>query len=87
MTEVVRPCWAVATSGVPVRESLFNGSICRHSPYTSFQPGDFNRAWGRTTNSAPLEVAAPVLLPKKDGHRHRKGSFGDVFFLTSRGEV
>ncbi|CAM6104584.1 unnamed protein product [Calypogeia fissa] len=87
MQDPVRPCWAIATSGVPVRSSLFNGSICRHSPYNSFQPGDFSRAWGRTTNAAPLEVASPILLPRRDNHRHRKGSFGDVVFLTSRGEV
>lgn len=87
MMEPVKPCWAVATSGVPVREYLFNGSICRHSPYNSFQPGDFGRSWGRTTNTAPLEVATPILIPRQDGHRHRKGSFGDVVFLTSRGEV
>ncbi|KAG6549554.1 hypothetical protein Mapa_008935 [Marchantia paleacea] len=87
MMEPVKPCWAVATSGVPVREYLFNGSICRHSPFNSFQPGDFGRSWGRTTNTAPLEVATPILIPRQDGHRHRKGSFGDVVFLTSRGEV
>ncbi|KAL2632806.1 hypothetical protein R1flu_004285 [Riccia fluitans] len=88
MIEAVKPCWAVATSGVPVREVIFNGSICRSSPFNSFQPGDFGgRAWGRTTNTAPLEVATPILIPRKDGRHRRKGSFGDVIFLTSRGEV
>ncbi|CAN1813962.1 hypothetical protein LINPERHAP1_LOCUS27013 [Linum perenne] len=53
---------AVATSGVPVREKLFNVSICH-------------------------QVAAPILIPRSDGHKHRKGSHGDVVFLTNRGEV
>ncbi|KAJ6353257.1 hypothetical protein OIU76_002300 [Salix suchowensis] len=47
--EVLRPCWAVATLGVP--------------------------------------VATPILIPRGDGHRHRKGSHGDVVFLTNQGEV
>eukprot|EP01018_Ginkgo_biloba_P019023 Gb_32352 [translate_table: standard] len=86
--EVLKPCWAVATSGVPVREQLFNASICRHSPFGVFQHGEFSsRTFGRTVDSAPLEVATPILIPRSDGHRHRKGSHGDVIFLTSRGEV
>ncbi|CAK7334421.1 unnamed protein product [Dovyalis caffra] len=84
--EVLRPCWAVATSGVPVREQLFNASICHHSPFNLFQHGDFGRNFGRTDVSS-LEVATPILIPRSDGHRHRKGSHGDVVFLTSRGEV
>ncbi|XP_011046143.1 PREDICTED: uncharacterized protein LOC105140841 [Populus euphratica] len=84
--EVLQPCWAVATSGVPVREQLFNASICHHSPFNLFQHGDFGRNFGRTDVSS-LEVATPILIPKSDGHRHRKGSHGDVVFLTNRGEV
>lgn len=84
--EVLRPCWAVATSGVPVREQLFNASICHHSPFNLFQHGDFGRNFGRTDVSS-LEVATPILIPRSDGHRHRKGSHGDVVFLTNRGEV
>ncbi|KAJ6989911.1 hypothetical protein NC653_018423 [Populus alba x Populus x berolinensis] len=84
--EVLQPCWAVATSGVPVREQLFNASICHHSPFNLFQHGEFGRNFGRTDVSS-LEVATPILIPRSDGHRHRKGSHGDVVFLTNRGEV
>lgn len=85
--EVLRPCWAVATSGVPVREQLFNASICRHSPFNFFQHGEFSRGFGHTFDASSLEVATPILIPRNDGHRHRKGSHGDVIFLTNRGEV
>eukprot|EP00262_Sarcandra_glabra_P002329 TRINITY_DN12610_c1_g1_i1.p1 TRINITY_DN12610_c1_g1~~TRINITY_DN12610_c1_g1_i1.p1 ORF type:complete len:407 (-),score=54.72 TRINITY_DN12610_c1_g1_i1:442-1662(-) len=85
--EVLRPCWAVATSGVPVREQLFNASICHHSPFNLFQHGDFSRSFGRTSDAGSLEVATPILVRRNDGHKHRKGSHGDVVFLTNRGEV
>ncbi|KAA8531935.1 hypothetical protein F0562_006348 [Nyssa sinensis] len=85
--EVLRPCWAIATSGVPVREQLFNASICHHSPFNFFQHGEFSRSLGRTLDVNSLEVATPILIPRSDGHRHRKGSHGDVVFLTNRGEV
>ncbi|KAK6922653.1 hypothetical protein RJ641_010957 [Dillenia turbinata] len=84
--EVLRPCWAVATSGVPVREQLFNASICHHSHFNLFQHGEF-RSFGRTPDISSLEVATPILIPRNDGHRHRKGSHGDIVFLTNRGEV
>ncbi|KAK9129748.1 hypothetical protein Sjap_010235 [Stephania japonica] len=77
--EVLRPCWAVATSGVPVREQLFNASICHHYHFNLFH--------GRAMEASSLEVATPILVQTKDGHRHRKGSHGDVVFLTNRGEV
>ncbi|KAF6154026.1 hypothetical protein GIB67_026680 [Kingdonia uniflora] len=85
--EVLRPCWAVATSGVPVREQLFNASICHHSPFNLFQHGEYSRSFARTFDSTSLEVVTPIIIPTKDGHRHRKGSHGDVVFLTNRGEV
>ncbi|KAF5454513.1 hypothetical protein F2P56_024171 [Juglans regia] len=85
--EVLRPCWAVATSGVPAREQLFNASICQYSHSNFFQHGDFSRYYGRTPDVTSLEVATPILIPRSDGHRHRKGSHGDVIFLTNRGEV
>lgn len=84
---MLRPCWAVATSGVPVREQLFNASICHHSPFNLFQHGEFSRNFGRTSDVSSLEVATPILIPRNDGHKHRKGSHGDVVFLTNRGEV
>ncbi|KAL0904280.1 hypothetical protein M5K25_026367 [Dendrobium thyrsiflorum] len=85
--EVLKPCWAVATSGVPVREQLFNASICHHSHFNLFQHGDFARSFGRTVDSGAVEVATPILLGRDDGHKHRKGSHGDIVFLTSHGEV
>lgn len=85
--EVLRPCWAVATSGVPVREQLFNASICHHSPFSLFQNGEYFRSLSRDTDTGSLEVATPILIQTNDGHRHRKGSHGDVVFLTNRGEV
>lgn len=85
--EVLRPCWAVATSGVPVREQLFNASICHHSPFSLFQNGEYFRSFSRDTDTGSLEVATPILIQTNDGHRHRKGSHGDVVFLTNRGEV
>ncbi|KAJ7953063.1 FG-GAP repeat-containing protein [Quillaja saponaria] len=84
--EVLRPCWAVATSGVPVREQLFNVSICHYTPFNLFQHGEFSRNY-RHSDLASIEVATPILISRSDGHNHRKGSHGDVIFLTNRGEV
>ncbi|RYQ79992.1 hypothetical protein Ahy_Scaffold1g106701 isoform B [Arachis hypogaea] len=85
--EVLRPCWAVATSGVPIREQLFNVSICHYNHFNLFQHGDLYRSFARSPDIASLEVATPILIPRNDGHRHRKGSHGDVVFLTNRGEI
>ncbi|KAG4973390.1 hypothetical protein JHK87_030211 [Glycine soja] len=85
--EVLRPCWAVATSGVPVREQLFNVSICHYTHFNLFQHGELYRSYSQGSDTASLEVATPILIPRSDGHRHRKGSHGDVIFLTNRGEI
>ncbi|KAG9132276.1 hypothetical protein Leryth_012959 [Lithospermum erythrorhizon] len=85
--EVLRPCWAVATSGVPVREQLFNVSICHHAPFNLYRHVEFSRSNNRHLDVSSLEVATPILVPTHDGHKHRKGSHGDVVFLTNRGEV
>ncbi|KAI4326101.1 hypothetical protein MLD38_031447 [Melastoma candidum] len=86
--DVLRPCWAVATSGVPVREQLFNVSICRHSPFNVFHYGEFSRHFQRASESHFVEVATPILIRKNDGNKHHAGrSSGDVVFLTNRGEV
>lgn len=85
--EVLKPCWAVATSGVPVREQLFNVSICHYNHFNMFHHGDFSRSFGRTFDTTGLEVATPILVQTDDGHKHRRGSHGDIIFLTSRGEV
>ncbi|KAG4403711.1 hypothetical protein GLYMA_01G170600v4 [Glycine max] len=85
--EVLRPCWAIATSGVPIREQLFNVSICHYTHFNLFQHGELYRSYSQGSDIASLEVATPILIPRSDGHRHRKGSHGDVIFLTNRGEV
>ncbi|CAL0314460.1 unnamed protein product [Lupinus luteus] len=85
--EVLRPCWAVATSGVPIREQLFNVSICHYTHFNLFQHGERYGSFGRGSETASLEVATPILIPRSDGHKHRKGSHGDVIFLTNRGEI
>ncbi|KAH7314480.1 hypothetical protein KP509_21G004500 [Ceratopteris richardii] len=82
MVEVIRPCTAIATSGIPVREQLFNASICKHYAFGGFQHG-----FGRGSDTSTLEAVTPVLVPTDDGHRHRRGSHGDLIFLNSRGEV
>uniref|UniRef100_A0A7I4D3Y5 FG-GAP repeat-containing protein n=1 Tax=Physcomitrium patens TaxID=3218 RepID=A0A7I4D3Y5_PHYPA len=89
MTEALKPCWAVATSGVPVRAQLFNGTVCRHSPFQMFPHNEFSGDFGRRPHpgDALVQVVAPIILPHPDGQRHRKGSHGDVVFLNSRGEV
>nr|CAB3471542.1 unnamed protein product [Digitaria exilis] len=85
--EVLKPCWAVATSGVPVREQLFNVSICHYNHLNLFHHGDFSRSFGRKFDATGLEVATPILIQTDDGHKHRRGSHGDIVFLTSQGEV
>lgn len=85
--EVLKPCWAVATSGVPVREQLFNVSICHRSHFNFIPHGEYSRTFGRAVDVTSLEVATPILIPTDDGHKHRKGSHGDIVFLTNRGEV
>jgi len=86
LTEALKPCWAIATSGVPVREQLFNGTVCRHSPFQMYPQtlGGFSR---QQDSGDFVEVLAPIILPHPDGQRHRKGSHGDIIFLNSRGEV
>ena len=85
--EVLKPCWAVATSGVPVREQLFNASICHYTLFNLFQHGDFVRSFSRSADAVTLEVATPILVQRNDGHKHRRRSHGGDVFLTSRGEV
>lgn len=85
--EVLKPCWAIATSGVPVREQLFNASICHHAQFNIFQHGDFARSFGKTFDAGTLEVATPILVHREEGNKPKRRSHGDVVFLTSRGEV
>lgn len=83
--EVLKPCWAVATSGVPVREQLFNASICHYALFNLFQHD--SRSFGRSVDAGTLEVATPILVHRDDGQKHKRRSHGDVVFLTNRGEV
>ncbi|KAI9081271.1 hypothetical protein K1719_036771 [Acacia pycnantha] len=86
--EVLGPCWAVATSGVPVREQLFNVSICHHNHFNLFRRGEFSRSFSAASDIASLEVATPILIHKRrDGHEHGEGTKGDVIFMTNRGEI
>lgn len=87
--DVLRPCWAVATSGVPVREKLFNVLICHYYSHLNFFPnGDFSKSFhSNSYDTSNIEAATPILIPRDDGHRHMKGSHGDVVFLASNGEV
>ncbi|XP_047310479.1 uncharacterized protein LOC124914052 [Impatiens glandulifera] len=85
--EMLRPCWAVATSGVPVRVQLFNVSICHHSHLKVFQNGDIWRSFvqSRDQMTSSLDVATPIIIRKQRKKRGR--SSGYVVFLTNRGEV
>eukprot|EP00899_Mesostigma_viride_P010191 jgi/Mesvir1/19173/Mv01192-RA.2 len=93
----VRRCWAVATSGVPVQEQLFNGSICRSSVALDMMRLS-TRTFGRDATHE-VEVAVPILMPYPrpgrtwkainymlPGVRHR-GLLYDAIFLNSFGEV
>eukprot|EP00897_Mesotaenium_endlicherianum_P001124 jgi/Mesen1/11011/ME000098S10407 len=86
----MKPCWAVATSGVPVKEQLFNGSVCKHSPSERYSEmfGFGHRGFGESNEAIEtIEVATPIIMPKPEKGRHRRRSHGDVIFLNSRGEV
>ncbi|XP_028807241.1 uncharacterized protein LOC114761966 [Neltuma alba] len=60
--EVLGPCWAVATSGVLVREQLFNVSICHYNRLKLLSHGEFSKRFSGTSDIASLEVAAPILI-------------------------
>eukprot|EP00898_Chlorokybus_atmophyticus_P005991 jgi/Chlat1/6393/Chrsp44S05841 len=74
---LLRRCWAVATSGVPVREQLFNGSICRMASRT------IERMFARNVfgddSERGIAVAPPVLLPRRH-IRHGHHTFDSLFF-------
>jgi hypothetical protein len=54
--EVLKPCWTVARSDVPVWEQLFNVSICHYNHFNMFHHGDFSRNFGITFDTIGLEV-------------------------------
>lgn len=41
--EVLKPCWAVATTGVPVGEQLFNVSTCHHAAFNFLHYGEHSQ--------------------------------------------
>ena len=56
---------------MPVKEQLFNGSICRSSAMASSFDGSVHasrRNRGHEETFSPLEVALPALLPRHDGY-------------------
>eukprot|EP00238_Polyblepharides_amylifera_P006621 CAMPEP_0196591354 /NCGR_PEP_ID=MMETSP1081-20130531/69302_1 /TAXON_ID=36882 /ORGANISM="Pyramimonas amylifera, Strain CCMP720" /LENGTH=702 /DNA_ID=CAMNT_0041914685 /DNA_START=132 /DNA_END=2240 /DNA_ORIENTATION=+ len=76
--ERIPRCWATATSGVPVKEQLFNGSICRsavtglgseHAQYSSRRNQDRDQE-----TFSPLETALPALLPRHDSYLPHAGA-------------
>ncbi|KAH7566330.1 hypothetical protein JRO89_XS08G0139100 [Xanthoceras sorbifolium] len=66
--EVLRPCWAVATSGVPVREQLFNASICQHSPFSLFQHGELRRFGSHGDSILSLQIDTFSLRTRQPDH-------------------
>ncbi|KAG2263450.1 hypothetical protein Bca52824_070529 [Brassica carinata] len=56
-------------------------------PFNFMHYGEFSRNFAQARDTSSLEIATPILIPRDDGHKHRRGSHGDVIFLTNRGEV
>jgi len=87
----VPACWAQATSGVPAREHLFNGSICRGaSGVTRHGSRHMNgEPSGGYAANAHVEVAAPAVLRRGEETvvRSLRRAVKDMVFLNSRGEV
>lgn len=78
--ERIPRCWATATTGVPAREQLFNGSICRSSSAASAFDGSVHASRRNRVHEetfSPLEVALPTLLPRHDGYVARSATHGE----------
>jgi hypothetical protein len=78
--ERIPRCWATATTGVPAREQLFNGSICRSSSAASTFDGSVHASRRNRVHEetfSPLEVALPTLLPRHDGYVARWPNHGE----------
>mmetsp|Transcript_21460 Transcript_21460/g.51195 ORF Transcript_21460/g.51195 Transcript_21460/m.51195 type:complete len:700 (-) Transcript_21460:224-2323(-) len=74
-------CWVYVTSGVPPKEPLFNGTLCRSSGLDNgFGSRGFN--WDPLMSS--VEIAPPAMLPIPS---RRHPNRGYLCFLNSRGEV
>jgi len=58
----VNRCWGYVTTGAGGQQKLFDGTLCRLG--RSYGPGGgLTRSAARNFNDAPVEVAAPSLLP------------------------
>lgn len=76
-------CWATVTTGLPAREQLYNGSICRSLTVTGLG------YLGEAHSGSEVAVAPPALLPRIDPSRAGlwRRVKTDTVFLNSRGEV
>lgn len=72
-------CEAVATTGIPPRFPLFNGTICRQ----------FRGSLDLSESAGHVEVAPPVMLPVPNKYGQYTGvrQKGLAVFLNSRGEL
>eukprot|EP00963_Diacronema_lutheri_P010041 scaffold950_cov360-Pavlova_lutheri.AAC.8 len=82
-------CSMVVTSGVGVKELLFNGTICRRG---GFQPEMLSSKYiGSPKNVAEVLVAPPAAIPHRNPMgQHIDGTWYKVYdlvFLNSRGDV
>eukprot|EP00195_Chlamydomonas_chlamydogama_P008599 CAMPEP_0202890806 /NCGR_PEP_ID=MMETSP1392-20130828/1099_1 /ASSEMBLY_ACC=CAM_ASM_000868 /TAXON_ID=225041 /ORGANISM="Chlamydomonas chlamydogama, Strain SAG 11-48b" /LENGTH=667 /DNA_ID=CAMNT_0049574447 /DNA_START=241 /DNA_END=2241 /DNA_ORIENTATION=+ len=82
-------CSAVAMSGIPPRERLFEINICRTNKFISKVGTNavFSHA---TASSTPTEFTTPVLLPipqLSHGYRSHRAQHGLLVFASNKGEV
>eukprot|EP00475_Leptophrys_vorax_P030682 TRINITY_DN4615_c0_g1_i1.p1 TRINITY_DN4615_c0_g1~~TRINITY_DN4615_c0_g1_i1.p1 ORF type:complete len:386 (+),score=-5.88 TRINITY_DN4615_c0_g1_i1:171-1160(+) len=87
--QVVQSCHAVATSGIPPSQDLFNGSVCKpQAAVVDYSLEMTGQAWNEhATGVQRVSLVAPVLLPRRDRHRRHRRRHGDVIFFNSRGEL
>ncbi|KAK9916603.1 hypothetical protein WJX75_004756 [Coccomyxa subellipsoidea] len=80
-------CWAVAKSGIPPREPLFNATICRFPGQWGAEASARAFSFGTDGGVVPLEVAPPAFLPVPGPRGLYQQGHGLAAFLNSRGEV
>ncbi|KAF3498133.1 hypothetical protein DY000_02055992 [Brassica cretica] len=88
--EVLKPFWAVATSGVPVREKLFNVSICHHTAFNFMHYGEHSRNFADTSDTSSLEIATPIPNPRRGSHGNTEATWSNLSSpsgLTESGTV
>ena len=69
-------CMAVATSGVPVHDHLFNASVCPSKKDRGFQ--GTNKGW-QSGSPGPLDAVDPVVIPSVEV----PGKLDSVFLLSN----